>query len=117
MKQTMYAVGVCLFLFSFGCNNDGKIETLLSSKEKNDLILGALKAGKTKKKKFCNLLIQNADDPRRSTNLRHKGLTVYQAKMEALQKIFGKEPPIKISSMPDSVVIKFYTEMIMKSNL
>ncbi|MBK6829044.1 MAG: hypothetical protein IPG86_20280 [Chitinophagaceae bacterium] len=119
MKKIVYFIGVYFLFISFicGCNNNSKIEKLLSSTEMNDLILGALKARKSGDKRFCHLLIQNADDPRTSTNLRHKGVSVYQAKMEALRIILGEEPPRKIDRTPDSVVINFFSELMKRSNL
>lgn len=117
MKNLGYFSVVLIFIF-FGCNNSyKKIEALLLSNETNDLILGSLKARRSGDERFCKFLIQNADDPRRSTNIRHKGVSVYQAKMEALKKILGEEPPKKIDQIPDSVNIKFYTELIKRRNI
>jgi hypothetical protein len=46
--------------------------------------------------------------------MKFKGYNVYQEKMIALRKIFRQEPPVKITSKPDSVVINFYTELSQK---
>jgi hypothetical protein len=96
------------------CNTDENIIKLLNSEDKEDIISGAYKAGKSGDKKFVSLLLQNSDDPRRSTNLQFKGITVYQAKMTALKKIFKQEPPVKITYQTDSSIIKFYTELLQK---
>jgi hypothetical protein len=90
------------------CNNDKEIFKLLQSDNKDDIILGAYKAGETEDKKFVSLLLKNADDPRRSTNLRFIGLSVYQSKMIALRKIFKMKPPNEITRNVDSTVIEFY---------
>ena len=93
------------------CNSNKEITRLLNSEEKEDIILGSYKAGESGDKQFVPLLLKNAADPRRSTNLRFKGISIYQSKMGALKKIFKLEPTIKISREPDSLVIKFYTEL------
>jgi hypothetical protein len=70
-----------LLLLATSCNSDEKIEKLLRSSEKEDIIEGTYKAGETENRKFVPLLLENANDPRRSTNLKFKGITVYQSKM------------------------------------
>ena len=102
---------VLSFISITSCNKDERIIKLLNSKDKEALILGAYEAGETKKKKFVPLLLKNANDPRSTTNIRFKGFTVYQEKMIALKKIFKTEPPVKITDIPDSIVIIFYTEL------
>lgn len=100
-----------LLLIFIGCNSDDEIFRLLNISNKNDLILGAYKASKSKNRKFVTLLLKNADDRRMSTNIRFKGFTVYQEKMFALEQIFQKSPPAPISWSTDSVVIKFYLDL------
>lgn len=98
----------------FSCNSDSRVQKLLKSTNTNDLILGAIKAGDKGDKKFVPLLLDSAADWSTSTNLRFYGVSVYQAKMRALEKIFKVSPPTEITSDPDSVVIKFYTELYKK---
>lgn len=102
------------FISVASCNSDKKILKLLNSDDKEDIILGAYKAGESGDKQFILLLLKNADDVRRSTNLQFKGISVYQSKMGALKKIFKQESPVKITHRPDSTVIKFYTELSQK---
>lgn len=102
--------GFFLFLL-VGCNNDKKIFELLASEDKEDIILGAYKAGESGDKKFVPALLKNADDKRSSTNIRFMGMTVYQAKMGALKKIFNSLPPNQINYKPDSTIIKFYIRL------
>ena len=78
------------------------------------LYWGQKKAGESGNKEFVTLLLKNADDWRTSTRLSFKGVSVYKSKMEALKKILKKEPPVKITSIPDSTVIKFYSELFLK---
>jgi hypothetical protein len=84
---------------------------LLTSSNKDDIISGAYSAGESRSQDYVPLLLRNAADPRRSTNLRYYGITVYQAKMIALKKIFDKNPPNKIAPTPDSGVILFYIHL------
>ncbi len=101
-----------IFIFSFiSCRNDIEIIKLLKSSNHNDVILGAFNAGETGKEKFVPYLLSNANDPRTSTTLRFKGFSVYQEKMGALEKIFKRQPPVRIFRQPDSDVIKFFIEM------
>ncbi|WP_343673619.1 hypothetical protein [Chitinophaga sp.] len=100
-----------IFILFTSCNSDKEIIRLLNSEEKEDIILGAYKAGKTGDKQFVPLLLKNAADRRASINIKFKGFTVYQEKMLALQKIFKQAPPAKITDKPDSLVINFYTEL------
>ena len=93
------------------CNSNEQITALLNSNVKDDIILGSNKAGESGKKQFIPLLLKNAADERRSTNFNFKGVTVYQAKMDALRKIFKKEPPVKITYKLDSTIIKFYIQL------
>ena len=111
MKQIIYAIGTFFILFATSCTTNKKIEDLLKSSDKDDIISGAHKAGKKRNKVFVPLLLQNANDPRRSTNLKFKGISVYQAKMIALGKIFGQKPMKEVTMDPDSSVIKFYLNL------
>jgi hypothetical protein len=99
---------ICVFFY---LNSDRRIQNLLNSNKTDDLILGAYKAGKSEDKKFIPLLLKNAADARTTTNFRFKGFSVYQEKMIALKKIFKTEPPLRIENIPDSNVIKFYTDL------
>ena len=125
-KETFYGgklmnthLKMFLIILSFlymNCNNRTEVEKLLKSNNKEDIILGSYKAGEMRAKNFVPLLLENAYDERMSTNIRFKGITVYQAKMIALKKILQKEPPVKITYIPDSAVISFYKNLSEKEN-
>jgi hypothetical protein len=110
MKYIIF-IGALALLFFNGCDRDKKITDLLSSNETEDVILGAYKAGESGDKKFVSLLLRDANDQGTSTNTKFKGITVYQAKMIALKKIFKEEPPVKITYKNDSTVIRFYRKL------
>lgn len=114
MKYSIKFFYALIFIMFTSCNSDKEIIRLLNSKEKDDIISGAYKAGESGDKQFIPLLLKDAADPRRSTNLQFKGITIYQAKMIALKKIFKQEPPVKITYQTDSSIINFYTELSQK---
>src|SRR5688572_17052883 len=100
----MRLIAICPFIiiFCLSCDRKQHIRELLTSNDKEEIILGAYKAGETGDFSFITLLIKDASDPRMSTNIRFKGFSVYQSKMIALRKIFKKAPPIPITYRPDS---------------
>lgn len=111
MKKSNLILSFFFLIAIFSCNTKSQIMTLLKSGDKDDVISGAKKAGQRKNKEFIPLLLENAADWRRSTNFEFKGVTVYQAKMEALKNIFSASPSTPITPIPDSIVIKFYNEL------
>lgn len=106
---------IVIMLFA-GCNeNDNDIKALLQSKNVENRIEGAYKAGESGKTVFIPYLLKNADDPSRSTMLQFKGFSVYQEKMIALRKILKRKSPVEITRDPDSIVIRFYIKAASKS--
>src|SRR5258708_22557922 len=99
MKQ-INKLFIVMTLFVACKSSDNDIKTLLQSKNVEDRIEGAYRAGELRKTEFIPYLLQNSDDPGRSTNLRFKGFSVYQEKMIALKKILKIEPPVKITRDP-----------------
>jgi hypothetical protein len=114
MKRIYFGL-VSLLLIS--CQSNDKVMSLLKSADKEDIIQGSYKAGKSGEHMFIPYLLANANDPRRSTNIRFKSLSVYSAKMKALSKIFHQSPPIEITQNPDSAVIKFFIELAKKDSI
>ncbi len=110
--NSLFFFAICIMLFS--CNSDNKSNNLLTSNDTDDIIEGAIKAGDKRDEKFIPLLLAKAGDARGSTNFNFKGVSVYQAKMQALQKIFKVNPPVGITDEPDSTIIKFYMELYKK---
>jgi hypothetical protein len=97
--------------FFISCNSDKKIISLLKSQDSNEIILGAYEAGESGNKEFVPLLLEGLDNEGMSTESRFKGITIYQAKMIALKKIYKKEPPVKISYKLDSVVVNYFKNL------
>lgn len=101
---------IVLFIM-ISCNNDERIIHLLNSNMKDDIILGSKKAGQSGNRKFVPLLLKNANDLRTSTNFNFKGVSVYKAKMEALENIYKVSPPKKITNYCDSTIVNFYYQL------
>jgi len=113
MKQLNRILIVVLLLAS--CKQSDKhIISLLRSKDFNDRIEGACKAGESGKVEFIPYLLENANDPATATSLEFKGFSVYQEKMLAIKDILNIKPPVTITRDPDSVIIKFYTKAASK---
>lgn len=111
----IFSIAVLCF---FSCNNGDQIVKLLASDNINDLINGANMAGASGNKEFVPLLLKNAADLRTSTSIWHYGVNVYKAKMDALKKIFQKEPPNEIIfNKVDSVIIHFYEQLYRKEQI
>ncbi|WGK94875.1 MULTISPECIES: hypothetical protein [Flavobacterium] len=106
---------ILIILVFLSCNKDKEICKLLNSNEKDEIIEGAFEAANSGDSKYIPLLLKNANDARRSTNLKFKGYSVYQAKMLAIKRISKKEPSRIISRKPDSLVIKYYILLFSKS--
>lgn len=110
-----FKIQVLLFFLIIGCKDDhNEIVKLLASENKEEVILGAFKAGESGSEDFVPLLLDDAYDYRTSTNIRFKGISVYQSKMGALSKILNAKPPVEITSKPDSTIIEFYNNLVGK---
>ena len=80
----------------------------------NKIVEGYFIIGEEKQIKFIKDIIINPVDNRISHHYKFNGISVYQSKMIALKKISGLEPPIKISSKSNIVVIEFYYKWALK---
>lgn len=100
-------LGLLLFIIT-SCNKDEEIKSLLNSKNVYEIIEGASEAGHSGDKKYIPLLLLNAGDQRATTKLKFKGYSIYQEKMYALKTILHVKPPDTITSIVDSINIKFF---------
>ncbi|WP_276132888.1 hypothetical protein [Polluticoccus soli] len=58
---------------------------------------------------YVSFLLQKPFDQRESLSRKYHGYNVYQAKMDALQRISGIAAPGKISNDFDTSIVRFYT--------
>jgi hypothetical protein len=105
---------ILIILIAACKQSDNDIKALLQSKNVEDRIEGAYKAGESGKGVFIPYLLTDIGDPGRSTSLKFKGFSVYQEKVIALGKILKMTPPVKITRDPDSTIIRFYTKAASK---
>lgn len=59
---------------------------------------------------FVEFLLKDLKNVATTHNYKFKGITVYQAKMNALRRISGLEPPRKITYKYDQDIVDFYTD-------
>lgn len=117
----MYRV-LLFVIFLLSCVQDKKqsrdeINKLINSTDKTDVIEGFKIIGDNRDTSFVKAIFTNPGDPRISNDLRFKGMSVYQSKMYAIEKITGVEPPAKISYLADTTIINFYFMIARKQKL
>src|SRR6187402_487072 len=91
MNESILCFLICLSV-GLSCAKKRDLVKLLKSDNKDEIISGAYYTGESESPEYVPLLLTNAADPRRSTNLRFYGIAVYEAKMAALGKIYKKYP-------------------------
>jgi len=101
------SITLIIFAFIFSCKNNEKLAPYLESSNSDSLIIGYnnVKYGDTQ---FIKKIFDSAYDGRETFILDYKGQTVYQAKMNAIQRISGIKPPKKITYKPDTTIVEFY---------
>jgi hypothetical protein len=82
---------------------------MLKSNDPDSIITAAYYLGELKDTTSIDILMNNLNDPRVTNKLRFKGISVYQAKTIALEKITGQNFG-NISYQPDSIIIKKWEE-------
>ena len=119
MKNMKTNIKYFFLILFFSCNSSNKtksdiITKLILSNDVNKIVEGYFIIGEEKQIKFIKDIIINPVDNRISHHYKFNGISVYQSKMIALKKISGLEPPIKISSKSNIVVIEFYYKWALK---
>ena len=77
-------------------------------------VKAAYKLGERKEKTAVVPLLTRILDPSTSTNLSFKGMTVCYAKLIALSKISGIQPPNELNIEVDTMAAKFYLNWAIK---
>ncbi len=117
MKKIIYILSFFMF---FSCERDiesiknTEIVRLISSDKVEDNIRGYYIIGEQKNIDLIDKLFDDISDVRISHHYRYKGISVYQSKMIALKKIFGKEPPQNITNVVDTTITNFYYKWALK---
>jgi len=94
--------------------NDDVLKSVLKGDNRNSIIDAIKFIVRQKNASMISYLLINADDPRISHRRSSYGRTVYQLRMNAIESITGISPNVKISSEPDSQVIRFYQNIFPK---
>lgn len=82
------------------------------------IVKAAYKLGERKDKSSVKPLLTNILDPRMSTNINFKGMTVCYCRLGALKKISNLSPPIELDQFSvDTVAAKFYLNWAIKEKI
>lgn len=107
MKQYLVA-SIVLFFSLIGCNRFEKIERMLKSEDKTEIIKGCSKINGQEDTVFIDLILENPYDVRISHDYRFKGVTVHKAKIRAMERISGLRPPNPVTFSVDTINVEFY---------
>lgn len=116
MKIT-YTFPVFIVVCILGCSKQKDnltLKKMLKSNDKAQIIEATEHIAYNKDTSMIGDLLEQSFDPRITHVITHKGMSVYQVKMGAMEKITGISPPNKITYKPDSVNIKFYLNIAIK---
>jgi len=106
--KSLFLLWSCTLLISCKDNEYYKKE-LSSRNHATDILEAAYELGEQKDTSAIKLLLTNILDPRMSTNLKFKGMTVCYGRLGALRKITGASPSWKIDQFSqDTVAVNFY---------
>ncbi|HMJ46138.1 MAG TPA: hypothetical protein VK498_02350 [Ferruginibacter sp.] len=97
---------VLSLLISFLNSSCSDYKKNLKSKDINEIMKACYKLGEARDTSAVKLLLTEIIDWRMSTNMRFKGMTVYQCKVGALSKISGIE--VFYDYKPDTAVSNVY---------
>ena len=90
---------------------------MLNSDKAYEVCIAAFHLGERKDTVSVRDLLCNLDDPRITHHLKQKGMSIYYCKAGALRKISGLEIDIKQHELPDSLVIKTFTNWALENEL
>ena len=100
-----------LLLIIAACNSTEKYKQDLLSNDQNKIDRACYELGEVKDTSAIKQLFTRILDPRRSTNLRFKGMTVNYCRLGALKKISGVEPANKLDRFNvDTATTLFYLD-------
>lgn len=103
-----------LFFSIISCGkhiDDATLSKMLEGDDKQQIIAATRYVLDHKKVEMVRNLLENGLDPRITHDLRYKGMTIYQIKMNAIERLLKVDPPRKIDSEPDTVIFKFYLQL------
>ena len=105
-----------LALLLFSCTSTEKYKRDLQSGNINEIDKACFKLGEAKDTSAVKLLLTHILDPRTSTNIHYKGMTVNYCRLVALRKISGVDLGRKINQFwPDTAATLFYLDWAVKN--
>lgn len=117
-----FKIGLFFWIVSmlFSCEkkyNNEDIIKFLNSDDKTEIMKGCSLLEGEKDTIFVKYLFRDIEDIRISHAANFYGITVYEARMGALKRISGLNPPNKITYMFDSLNTHFYRKWALEKNL
>ncbi|APD08049.1 hypothetical protein UJ101_02551 [Flavobacteriaceae bacterium UJ101] len=85
------------------------LDVYIKSNNQDSLIKAFYTIGEENLTEYIPLLLTETHDERISHNALFKGISVYQSKMLALEKISNLKSPCKLTYQYDSIIVNFYT--------
>lgn len=114
MKYKLFIGIFILISCSRGIEERTLIE-MFNSKDKKQLLTAIEYVSDHHQVHMVKYLLSDALDPRIVHDVRYKGMSIYQIKMGAMQKLTGVKSLKKITYRPDSAVFRFYLELSKKN--
>lgn len=115
MKYTLINISL-LFLSCSFLSREKKIHDLLNSDNKTNIIKACNLMSNISDTLFVPKLLETPYDSRVSHHKKYYGVSVYQAKMNALKRISNQSPPNTINYKVDTTNVKFYLKWAAKNN-
>jgi hypothetical protein len=114
---TLLLSGIILY-FLYRPTNAKLRDDLSAKNHPTTIIKAAFKLGDRKDKLAIKRLLTNILDPRMTTNLRFKGISVCYSKLKALEKISRLSPTIELDQFSvDTMAAKFYLNWAIREKI
>ena len=114
MKYILF-IGIFVLISCSRVIEEKNLITMFNSKDKEQLLTAIDYVSEHHQVHMVKYLLSDALDPRIVHDMRYKGMSIYQIKMGAMQKLTGVKSLKKITYRPDSSVFKFYLEISIKN--
>lgn len=112
----LYRILFCLIILSCSQNlskeRKEKLWEMMKSDNVNTIFNAVIEIQKAKDTSMIEAVLYKPNDPRITNTLFRKGMSVYQVKMVALEKITNIAPPKQITYEVDTAIINFYIEKL-----
>lgn len=115
MKRSLY---ILIILFAMSCRkpfNKNELINMLRSNNLDSIVKGIEGVKAQNEISMIPYLLENTDDTRVLLKTKYYGKSIYQLKMETIEKISGIESPVTIRYKPDSAVISFYRKHFIRN--